>query len=81
VAERLSCHRHVDLYRDVPAPGGRWSVGSWIESLEQLEHPEQALTRLRGRREKLVMRVNTSEAVGTTPCLMTATGCLCARRA
>lgn len=67
--------RHADLDRDVP--DGRWSVGWWMESLEHLEHPEQALTRLRGRCEKLVMRVNTCEAAprrlfaGSMPMLST----------
>ena len=48
-----------------------------MESLEHLEHPEQALTRLRGRCEKLVMRVNTCEAAprrlfaGSMPMLST----------
>lgn len=68
--------RHVNLDRDMP--DGHWSVGWWMESLEHLEQPEQALARLRTRCEKLVMRVNTCETAprrlfaGSMPMLSTA---------
>jgi hypothetical protein len=68
--------RHLDLDREMPT--GHWSVGWWMESLEHLEHPEQALIRLRSRCERLVMRVNTCETAprrrfaGSMPMLSTA---------
>ena len=49
----------ISTTRSPTAPG---RSGWWMESLEHLEEPEQALARLRPRCEKLVIRVNTCEA-------------------
>jgi hypothetical protein len=68
--------RHLDLDHEIPT--GHWSVGWWMESLEHLEQPEQALIRLRSRCERLVMRVNACETAprrlfaGSMPMLSTA---------
>jgi hypothetical protein len=50
---------HANLDNEIPK--GHWSVGWWMESLEHLEQPERALTILRPRCRKLVIRVNTCE--------------------
>jgi hypothetical protein len=51
-------HAHLDH----EIPEGAWSIGWWMESLEHLERPERALTMLRPRCKKLVIRLNTCEA-------------------
>jgi Mycolic acid cyclopropane synthetase len=51
--------RHANLEHEIPE--GSWSVGWWMESLEHLERPKEALVELRTRCDKLVIRVNTCE--------------------